>query len=327
MPEPFRKLVSTRPPDFDLVQASVFAARIAPIDTQFLIQLWLHRPEDAAEAAEGAKEADAEATRNKTRSLLAEIARGARVDVEIFCKDLEIDLDDRVQSIVWRGAPEACDFVVRAPARMAGKSIFPKFTIEADGIPAGSVQCKLVCAAAPVAQSRAPTRSPGHMPMSTLMDLPEAPDLAPVEANARNYRRAFISYSNKDTEQATLIASGLSAGNPGLEFFIDVDAMRAGENWRERICDYIRGCDLFVLVWSGNAKASSEVENEWQYALLQQAMGEAGGPDFYPVTIEGPPIPQPPDELAHLNFRDRLQYIRAAAATATPAKPQAPPPG
>jgi hypothetical protein len=297
----------------DLVQASVFAPPLAPVDMQFLIQVWLHTPEDIAAAVAGAKDADSEAVKGATRSLQAEIARGARVDVEITCKELTIDKADRVKSIVWRGAPEACDFVVRAPVRMAGKTIFPTFTVEADGMPAGSVQCKLVCAAAPQVAQRAATRSPTPPPMTTLVEMPGGQDLAPAETNSRIYARAFISYQHDDLAAATLIVSGLTAGNPDLEFFIDVDTMRAGENWRERICDHIRACDLFVLVWSGRAKASSEVENEWQYALLQQTMGADGGPDFYPVTIEGPPIPLPPAELAHLNFRDRFGYIRAAA--------------
>jgi len=301
----------------DLVQASVFAPPLAPVDMQFLIQVWLHTPEDIAAAVAGAKDADSEAVKGATRSLQAEIARGARVDVEITCKELTIDEADRVKSIVWRGQPEACDFVVRAPVRMAGKTIFPTFTVEADGMPAGSVQCKLVCAATPQVAQRAATRSAGSVMTPTFVaaptDVATLPDIGPADTVGRAYKRAFISYSNKDTAQATLIASGLSAGNPDLEFFIDVDTMRAGENWRERICDHIRACDLFVLVWSGNAKASSEVETEWQYALLQQTMGTNGGPDFYPVPIEGPPIPLPPEELSHLNFRDRLQYIRAAA--------------
>jgi hypothetical protein len=34
-------------------------------------------------------------------------------------------------------------------------------------------------------------------------------------------------------------------------------------------------------------------------------------PDIVPVVIEGPPIPTPPDVLAHLHFGDNVLYVLA----------------
>ena len=299
---------------FDTVQTSVFAPTVAPLDQQFLVQVWLHTPEMVEAAAAGAGEADPGSARKTVRSLLAEIARGAKVEVELISPELDIDAAERTKTLIWRGRPEAYDFIVRVSAKSGIRDIFPTVVVTADGIPVGSVRFKLSCA--PKIAPRYPTTRAMPAPglAAGLAALGGSTDLVAADADGCPYRKAFISYSNKDIDEAVLIATGLQAGNPGLEYFIDVATMRAGDNWRQRIQDYIGGCDLFVLVWSNNAKASSEVENEWRYALVQAATRDGGGPVVHPVPIEGPPIPTPPPELAHINFRDRLQYIRVAAA-------------
>jgi len=58
------------------------------------------------------------------------------------------------------------------------------------------------------------------------------------------------------------------------------------------------------LFWSSAAKASEWVQKEWRYGL------EKKGEDYIrPIIIEGPPPPEPPQELKHLHFADRLLYF------------------
>jgi hypothetical protein len=48
---------------------------------------------------------------------------------------------------------------------------------------------------------------------------------------------------------------------------------------------------------------------EVRYALGRKGGDEFAPPEVIPVIIEGPPVPNPPDELAHLHFNDYLIYF------------------
>ncbi len=65
---------------------------------------------------------------------------------------------------------------------------------------------------------------------------------------------------------------------------------------------------VLFLFWSTAAKESEWVSREWRYGL------ERKGEDFiHPVILEGPPPPEPPPELAHLHFADRMLYFIKAS--------------
>ncbi len=70
-------------------------------------------------------------------------------------------------------------------------------------------------------------------------------------------------------------------------------------------------CDLFLLFWSNAAKQSDWVLKEVHYALGRKGDDDTAPPEIMPVIIEGPPVVEPPPELAHLHFNDRLLYVMA----------------
>ena len=87
---------------------------------------------------------------------------------------------------------------------------------------------------------------------------------------------------------------------------------------RQRSCRLyleIDRCDLFLLFWSSHAQSSRWVRNEVKYALSRQGPDELAPPEIRPVIIEGPPIPPPWPELAHLHFGDRLVYVMAGSGS------------
>jgi TIR domain len=53
----------------------------------------------------------------------------------------------------------------------------------------------------------------------------------------------------------------------GLETFIDVLTLRSGDKWDRKIFAAIDDCDLFVVIWSRNARDSQWVKKESHYAL------------------------------------------------------------
>jgi TIR domain-containing protein len=75
----------------------------------------------------------------------------------------------------------------------------------------------------------------------------------------------FISYSRRDLEFVTRLASDLDALVSGVWF--DKSDIRAGERWRDSITNGIRNCKVMILVLSPDAAASKNVRDEINSAL------------------------------------------------------------
>ena len=82
----------------------------------------------------------------------------------------------------------------------------------------------------------------------------------------------FISYSRRDQEFVTRLASDLDAQVAGVWF--DQSTIQIGENWHEEIMEGIRDCKAFLLVLSPDAAESRYVNEELNKAL------ELGKPVF-----------------------------------------------
>jgi hypothetical protein len=90
----------------------------------------------------------------------------------------------------------------------------------------------------------------------------------------------------------------------GLETFIDVLSLRPGDIWNPQIFSAIDQSDLFVVIWSKNARDSKWVIRESRYALKRYK--QHGSPDFCPIPVEGPPIASVPRGLQARHFNDEL---------------------
>ncbi len=75
----------------------------------------------------------------------------------------------------------------------------------------------------------------------------------------------FISYSRRDQEFVTRLASDLNARIAGVWF--DQSAIQAGEKWHDEIMEGIQGCKAFILVLSPDAMESRYVREEVNKAL------------------------------------------------------------
>jgi hypothetical protein len=70
----------------------------------------------------------------------------------------------------------------------------------------------------------------------------------------------FISYSRRDQEFVTRLASDLDAQVTGVWF--DQSTIQVGENWHDEIMEGIRDCKAFILVLSPDAAESRYVREE-----------------------------------------------------------------
>lgn len=72
--------------------------------------------------------------------------------------------------------------------------------------------------------------------------------------------RVFVSYSTRDLALATHVKQLLESS--GATVFVAEYSLLAGANLTPDILQAIKDCDLFILLWSDNAKASEWVPQE-----------------------------------------------------------------
>jgi hypothetical protein len=129
-------------------------------------------------------------------------------------------------------------------------------------------------------------------------------------AAARPYRRIFASYSHRDTAIVERVRGAAAA--LGDRYMIDVEVLRAGEQWQRRLADLIEEADVFQLFWSHNSMRSEFVRREWEHALA------LGRPQFVrPLFWEDPRPADPGHDLPPPQL-DRLHFWRLAPSSVSP---------
>lgn len=282
-----QELVEKAPPRAstgDDVDVSVFSPAQAARGEDFLVQVLAHRPEQQAVAAALAAEADPGAKRRGVRSLAVPIEPGTALDVQLSMPGLVVD--DPVQKVRWAGRADAVQFVVSMPPDFENDSAIGTVTVSQQGIPIGSLRWRQSIERAPQ----------------------ESDDQEPQGEWVVRYRKAFISYATRDRRE--VLARVQMLRTLGIDFFQDVLDLDPGQRWEKELYRQIEECDLFLLFWSMAAKESDWVRKEAGEAMrLAEASGAVARPTLSPVLIEGPPVPSPWPELAHLHFNDRLLYL------------------
>ena len=281
-----KNAVTPPPPEADAVDAAVYCPPRVARRSSFLVQVFLHLPEQAQEVADRALEADAQARRRQTFTLPLDLAPGTRVDIRLDMPGLTVSEPDAV--IVWRRRAAGLQFQVDVPADAADRATGSvRFAIA--GVPAGTMRFQVDIGAADT-----PADSP-----------------ALCEAEAVRYRRAFASYASKDRAEVLRRVQAFKIA--GISVFQDVLDLSPGDRWERELYRRIDDCDVFLLFWSNAASQSVWVGKEIAYALARK-----DGIAIQPVPIEGPPIVPPPESLQGLHFNDALLAHIAVADAARP---------
>jgi hypothetical protein len=276
-------------PQLDLVDVSAFAPEGGNAGSEVLVQVLLHRLDNAAIAEELARAADPDAIRRGIATLIAEIARGKRVDILIEGRGATID--EPVQSVVWRGEACGAQFIVTLPEATTDSGCNLRVRVLLEEVPIGSLRFALkVSVARPIDPKNIVIRGD----------------------TASRYRRAFLSYTTPDRPEVLKRAQALRAAR--IDFFQDFLSIDPGQRWERRLYEEIERCDLFLLFWSKSAAQSEWVLREAELAVTRQNTSPNEEPDITPIILEGPPVPEPiPDSLKHLQFNDHLLYFISTA--------------
>jgi hypothetical protein len=140
-------------------------------------------------------------------------------------------------------------------------------------------------------------------------------ELVSVGHSANRFRKTFVSYAAQDRPEVLrrvqMLRPPLTDMEVPQELLTTLDD-RDDPRLRQRIDE----SDVFLLFWSNNARRSARVREDVRYARGRQGpMGDMP-PTILPVPIEGPPPPEPPPELEHLNFDDYFLYLMGSGRPA-----------
>jgi len=106
----------------------------------------------------------------------------------------------------------------------------------------------------------------------------------------------FISYSRKDGDFAEILRSRLK--EQGFTSWIDLEGLRAGEEWRQEIDQEIRDSLAVVVILTANSRHSEYVAYEWAFAI-------GAGVRVIPILLEPVVLPPRLATVQHLDFIDR----------------------
>ena len=204
------------------------------------------------------------------RSGIFKVKYDSVIKVTLFSPDLE---EDESEYSVWRGKYAKFDFAPMIPNTIEREQILFIASIYFDGIL--STKLKFIVNVNDTTSSK-------------------------PEIERKDIHSAFLSYASEDRGRVAAIKQGMRKTRPDIDLFFDVESLRSGDRWEEKIFQEIDKRDVLFLFWSQHAKDSVFVNKEWRYAL------EKKGINFIePCPIEPPNICPPPVELNMMHFNDR----------------------
>ncbi len=222
------------------------------------------------------------------------LARGTEVGVTLEIPGLVVQPESNVLS--WEGEIANASFIVSVPAGAGLCTYYGEVRFDVAGLALARLSFALT-----VATPRL------HELLRDLFWLGSA-KLVWSEIKTRRPRKGFASYARQDTLGVMARVDGLEAAAPDLEVFVDVEQLRNGEHWEQRLREEVLSRDVLYLFWSRAARESVWVDREWRWAY------EAHGIDsICPVALEPPSEAPPPPELATLHFGSRHHAYQHAS--------------
>ena len=282
----------------DPVDCTVFAPPSVAQGDRLLVQVFAHRPDQAEETRGLAQEIDEHARKRGFKSLEMGIERGTSLTFHLHVPGIKLAMS--TQRLVWQGRPTYVEFAVQAPSEVPIGTVIGRVTVSRDNIPIGSIMFRLA-----IVEKNGAPRAPNTLLSDTIAN--RRGSLLPVGDRIRRYKKAFISYASKDRSEVLKRVQMLRLAR--IRYFQDVLKLEPGDRWERKLYRHIDRSDLFLLFWSTNAKESKWVLEEARYAIKRKGGNDLAPPDVIPVIIEGPPVPKPPEDLAHLHFNDYLIYF------------------
>jgi hypothetical protein len=273
----------------DLVKCTIFAPPVTTAGDAILVQVFAHLPRDARMVHTLANTFDSQASARAAKFLDQQVGRGTPLTFSLSIPGIVVE--DPTQSIVWRGLPDAVQFVVKISKGHAAGRTIGTVVVSQESVPFGHL--KFILEVVDNAVTTPPERA------------------SSLDQVWTRYRHAFVSYASEDRVEVLKRVQMLD--RTGIGYFQDLLSLDPGERWERTLYRKIDESDVFFLFWSTAAKNSECVMKEVRYAIELHGGDEMAPPEIVPVLIEGPPPVAPPPELKDLHFNDRFLYFIAGS--------------
>jgi hypothetical protein len=259
--------------------ATAFAPKKLRRSTPELVRIVVHQPKDLNDVVKVAKKIDPRAEPSPSGVSIGDVALGASIGVALEVRGA--NTDGAVQRRTWAGDPIDFSFAVEADASVKQVVLLARVFVNDAQI--------------------------GVLAFTRNVSGPaEKPHSAGDRVRLKRHKRVFLSYSSKDRETVSQIATAYQMA--GVEHFWDRASLKSGEEWHPRLRREIDRADLFHLCWSTAASESEWVKKEAEHALTRRKKN-SGKPDITVQMLDGPPWAPHPLELDAINFDD---FVRAA---------------
>lgn len=283
-----RRLIDPRTwfrPRTDRVGCTVFAPPRVPAGDPLLVQVFVHLPKREAEARVLALQADPEADRRGGTVLTTAVRRQDDLAVHLSLPGFKLTAN--WERLTWVGSTVSVSFAAVAPMYPPGAS--GTVTLWRNGVPVG------------------------HVRFLIRVDAGRSVDRPQPVGRAVPYRKVFISYATEDRDRVLDRVQGILRYDPDVDLFMDILKTDPGERWERNLYRKIDECELFLLGWSAAARRSVWVRKELRHALARQQAGggEDAPPAIRPLLLDGPPPPEPWDEMRPLHINDPLLYFHS----------------
>ncbi|MEZ5970496.1 MAG: toll/interleukin-1 receptor domain-containing protein [Hyphomonadaceae bacterium] len=260
--------------------ATAFAPKKLRRGSPELVRVVIHQPKDLQAVIKAARKIDPRTDAAPSGMKVGDVALGSSVGVSLEVRGATCD--GEIQRRTWRGEP--LDFNFSAEADEDVKQAVFLARVFVDDAQIGVL---------------AFTRTIG----GPKKDAASAGD----KVRLKRHKRVFLSYSSKDRETVSAIATAYEAA--GVQHFFDRTSLKSGEEWSPRLRQEIDRADLFHLCWSKSAAESEWVEKEAEHALTRRKRSNGKKPDITVQMLDGPPWAKHPPHLDSINFDD---FVRAA---------------
>ncbi len=259
--------------------ATAFAPKKLRRGTPELVRIVIHQPKDLQAVIKAARKIDPRTDAAPSGMKVGNVPLGASVGVSLEVRGAVCD--GEIQRRAWQGEP--LDFNFSADAEEDVKQAVFLARVFIDDAQIGVL---------------AFTRSVGG---------PKKNAAANDKVRLKRHKRVFLSYSSKDRETVSAIATAYEAA--GVQHFFDRTSLKSGEEWSPRLRQEIDRADLFHLCWSKSAAESEWVEKEAEHALTRRRRSNGRKPEITVQMLDGPPWAKHPPHLDSINFDD---FVRAA---------------
>ncbi len=266
--------VETAPAD-----ATAFAPKKLRRGTPELVRIVIHQPQDLKAVIKQARQIDPTTDAAPSGMKVGDVPLGSSVGVMLEVRGAACD--GAIQRRTWQGEPIDFNFTADAEENVKQAVFLARVFVNDAQI--------------------------GVLAFTRPIGGPKKSAASADSVRLKRHKRVFLSYSSKDRETVSAIATAYEAA--GVEHFFDRTSLKSGEEWSPRLRREIDRADLFHLCWSKSAAGSEWVEKEAEHALTRHKRTNGKKPEITVQMLDGPPWAPHPPHLDSINFDD---FVRAA---------------